>query len=218
MGAMPQTYLNIMSNFPIDSYAGVYLIYNTAAVRSLYRDTLVGSKSTAPSLWQTVRLQVYPFQLEISPAFTMLISVRDNASNFHVRHTLLKSHPTQVFLSPSASFNVLVDDAVQETVDYKLVEAIRLVNQLADMRGLNRREFINALLTGHDPVEAAYLTARRPREQKAEHFRLAQAQRFWDREEVAAEETAEEQWRKFHQLAEKVRALAQAHPTLLSLL
>jgi len=199
-------------------YAGVYLIYHQTAVRLLYRDVLVGSKQEAPSLWQTVKLQAYPFQLEISPAFTLLISMHDSASNFHTRHTLLKSRPTQVFLSPAASFNVLVDDAVQETVDSELAEAIRLIRQLADMRGLKRREFVNALLTGHDPVEAAYLTARRPSRQKGETFRLTQAQRFWNREEVAAGETAGEQWKKFSQLAEQVRELAQAHPTLLSLI
>jgi len=198
-------------------YAGVYLIYHQTAIRSLYRDVLIGSEPAASPLWQTVQLRAYPFHLELSPAFTLLVSMRDNASNFHTRHTLLKSRPTQVFLSPNASFNVLVDDAVQETVNQDLVEAIRLVRQLADMRGLDRREFINALLTGQDPIEAAYLAARRPRESKGETFRLAQAQRFWNREEVAAGETVEEQWRKFNQLAERARDLAQAHPTLLSL-
>jgi hypothetical protein len=198
-------------------YAGVYLIYHTTAVRSLYRDVLVGGDSGTPSLWQTVQLRAYPFQLELSPAFTLLLSLRDRAQKFSGRHTLLKSRPTQVFLSPAASFNVLVDDAVQETVDKDLAKAIHLVRQMADMRGLKRREFINALLTGHDPIEAAYLAARRPSRGKGEIFRLSQAQRFWNREEVAAEETAEEQWRKFNQLAEQVRELAQAHPTLLSL-
>jgi hypothetical protein len=195
-------------------YSGVYLIYHQTAVRSLYRDVLVGSDPGTPNLWQTVQLRAYPFQLEISPAFTLLVSMRDNASNFHTRHTLLKSRPTQVFLSPNASFNVLVDDAVQETVDWDLVEAIRLVRQLADMRGLKRREFINALLTGHDPVEAVYLAVD---VRKGEAFRLTQAQRFWNREEVAAEETAEKQWEKFNQLAKRVRYLAQKYPTLLSL-
>jgi len=199
-------------------YAGVYLLYHQTAVRSLYQDVLVGSDPGTPNLWQTVQLRAYPFQLEISPAFTLLVSMRDNASNFHTRHTLLKSRPTQVFLSPNASFNVLVDAAVQETVDSELAEAIRLVRQLADMRGLKRREFINALLAGHDPIEAAYLAARRPSRQKGEIFRLVQAQRFWNREEVIAGETAEEQWEKFNQLAEQVRELAQAHPTLLSLI
>jgi len=198
-------------------YSGVYLIYHQTAVRSLYRDVLVGSDAGIPNLWQTVQLRAYPFQLELSPAFTLLISMRDHASNFHTRHTLLKSHPAQVFLSSNTSFNVLVDDAVQETVDQDLAEAIRLVRQLADMRGLKRREFINALLTGHDPIEAAYLAARRPSRGKGEIFRLSQAQRFWNREEVAPGETVEEQWRKFNQLAEQVRELAQAHPTLLSL-
>jgi len=199
-------------------YAGVYLFYHTTAVRSLYRDVLVGSDPARPHLWQTVGLHVYPFQLELSPAFTLLISLRDHASNFHTRHTLLKSRPTQVFLSPTASFKVLVDDAFQETVDSELAEAIRLLRQLADMRGLKRREFINALLTGHDPIEAAYLSAKRPRGQKGESFRLTQAQYFWNREEVATGKTAEEQWMKFNELAERVRALAQAHPTLLSLI
>jgi hypothetical protein len=223
-------------------YAGAYLIYRQAAVRTLYRDVLVehresreqevsdgaavrtlyrdvlvGNEPATSHLWQTVQLRAYPFRLELSPAFTLLVSMRDNASNFHTRHTLLKSRPTQVFLSQNASFNVLIDDAVQETVDRDLVEAICLVRRLADMPGLDRREFINALLTGHDPVEAAYLAARRPREQKGDTFRLVQAQRFWDREEVAAEETAEKQWKKFNQLAERVRDLAQKYPTLLSL-
>ena len=198
-------------------YAGVYLIYHTTAVRSLYRDVLVGSNPGTPNLWQTVQLRAYPFQLEISPAFTLLVSMHDHASNFHTRHTLLKSRPTQVFLSPNASFNVLVDDAVQETVDWDLVEAIRLVRQMADMRGLKRREFINALLTGHDPIEAAYLAARRPSRQKGESFRLAQAQRFWNRKEVTTGETVEEQWEKFSQLAEQVRELVQKHPNLLGL-
>jgi hypothetical protein len=195
-------------------YSGVYLIYHQTAVRSLYRDVLVGSDPGTPNLWQTVQLRAYPFQLELSPAFTLLISMRDHASNFHTRHTLLKSHPTQVFLSSNTSFNVLVDDAVQETVDQDLAEAIRLVRQLADMRGLKRREFINALLTGHDPIEASYLAVD---VRKGEAFRLTQAQRFWNREEVAAEETAEKQWEKFNQLAERVRDLAQKYPTLLSL-
>lgn len=199
-------------------YAGVYLIYHQTAVRLLYRDVLVGSKQEAPSLWQTVKLQAYPFQLELSPAFTLLISMQAHAKKFSGRHTLLKSRPTQVYLSSNASFNVLVDDAFQETVDSELAEAIRLIRQLADMHGLKRREFVNALLTGHDPVEAAYLTARRPSRQKGETFRLTQAQRFWNREEVAAGETAGEQWKKFSQLAEQVRELAQAHPTLLSLI
>ena len=198
-------------------YSGVYLIYHTTAVRSLYRDVLVGSGSATPNLWQTVQLRAYPFQLEISPAFTLLLSLRDRAQKFSGRHTLLKSRPTQVFLSPAASFNVLVDNAVQETVNQDLAKAIRLVRQLADMRGLKRREFINALLNGHDPVEAAYLAAGRLGRQKGESFRLIQAQRFWNREEVIAGETAEEQWEKFNRLAEQVRELAQAHPTLLSL-
>jgi len=198
-------------------YAGVYLIYHPTAVRLLYRDVLVGSGPAGPDLWQTVGLRVYPFQLELSPAFTLLISLRARASKFSGRHTLLKSRPTQVFLSPTASFNVLVDDTFQETVDSELAEAIRLVRQLADMRGLDRREFINALIVGHDPVEAAYLAARRPRRQKGEAFRLTQAQRFWNREEVITEGTIEEQWRNFIEFAEQVQALAQAHPTLLSL-
>jgi len=198
-------------------YSGAYLIYHGAAVRLLYRDVLVGNALTASRLWRTIQLRAYPFQLEISPAFTLLVSMRDNASRFHTRHTLLKSHPSQVFLSPNASFNVLIDDAVQETVDRGLAEAIRLVRRLADMPGLDRQEFINALLTGHDPVEAAYLTARRPRNQKGDAFRLVQAQRLWNREEVIAGETAEEQWKKFNELSKRVRDLAQKYPTLLSL-
>jgi len=198
-------------------YSGIYLIYHQTAVRSLYRDVLVGGDPGTPNLWQTVQLRAYPFQLEISPAFTLLVSMRDNASNFHTRHTLLKSRSTQVFLSPNASFNVLVDDAVQETVDWDLAKAIQLIRQLADMRGLKRQEFINALLTGHDPIEAAYLAARRPSRSKGETFRLAQAQHFWDREEVTTGETAKEQWEEFNQLSERVRDLAQKYPTLLSL-
>jgi len=197
-------------------YAGVYLIYHQTAVRSLYRDILAGSESGIPSLWQTVQLRAYPFQLEIAPAFTLLISMRANASKFHARHTLLKSRPAQVFLSPTASFNVLVDDAVQETVDRDLAEAIHLVRRLADACDLKYKErgaFIKALLTGHDPIEAVYLAVS---VKKGESFRLAQAQRFWNREEVATEGTAEEQWLEFNKLAERVRDLAQAHPTLLS--
>jgi hypothetical protein len=198
-------------------YAGVYLIYHTTAVRSLYRDVLLGDGPGVLSLWQTVRLQVYPFQLEISPAFTLLVSMRDTASNFHTRHTLLKSQSTQVFLSPSASFSILVDNSFQEDVNKELAEAIRLVRQLADIHGLNQKErrwFVKALLTGHDPVEAVYLAASA---RKGETFRLTQAQLFWGREEVAAGETVEEQWRKFNRLAEQVRSLAQAHPNLFSL-
>ena len=197
-------------------YSGVYLIYDGTAVRSLYRDVLVESESGIPSLWQTGKLQAYPFQLEIAPAFTMLISMRANASRFHGRHTLLKSRPTQVFLSPTASFNVMVDDAVQETVDSELADAIRLVRRLADVCDLKpkeRGEFIKALLIGHDPIEAVYLAVN---VKKGESFRLAQAQRLWNREEVTAEETVEEQWLEFNKLAERVRDLAQAHPTLLS--
>lgn len=197
-------------------YAGVYLIYHQTAVRSLYQDVLVGSKQGAPSLWQTVQLQAYPFQLEIAPAFTLLISMRDSASNFHTRHTLLKSRPTQVFLSPTASFNLLVDDAVQETVDRDLAEAIHLVRRLVDACDLKYKErgaFIKALLTGHDPIEAVYLAVSVKR---GESFRLAQAQRLWNSEEVTAGETVEGQWLKFNQLAERVRDLAQAHPTLLN--
>jgi len=199
-------------------YAGVYLIYHQTAVRLLYRDVLVGSEPGDPSLWQTVKLQAYPFQLEIAPAFTLLVSMHDSALNFHTRHTLLKSRPTQVFLSPTASFNVLVDDAVQETVDSKLAEAIRLVRRLADVCDLKykeRGEFIKALLTGHDPIEAVYLAVS---VKKGESFRLAQAQRLWNREKVTTGGTAEEQWLKFNKLAERVRDLAQAHPTLLSLI
>jgi hypothetical protein len=199
-------------------YAGVYLIYHQTAVRLLYRDVLVGSEPGDPSLWQTVKLQAYPFQLEIAPAFTLLVSMHDSALNFHTRHTLLKSRPTQVFLSPTASFNVLVDDAIQETVDSKLAEAIRLVRRLADVCDLKykeRGEFIKALLTGHDPIEAVYLAVS---VKKGESFRLAQAQRLWNREKVTTGGTAEEQWLKFNKLAERVRDLAQAHPTLLSLI
>lgn len=198
-------------------YAGVYLIYHQTAVRSLYQDVLVRSEPGGPSLWQMVKLQAYPFQLEIAPAFTLLVSMHESASNFHTRHTLLKSRPTQVFLSPTASFNVLVDDAVQETVNSELVEAIRLIRRLADACDLKykeRGEFIKALLTGHDPIDAVYLAVS---VKKGEIFRLAQAQRLWNREEVTAEETAEEQWIRFNRLAEQVRDLAQAHPTLLSL-
>jgi hypothetical protein len=201
-------------------YAGVYLIHHQTAVHSLYRDVLVGSETEALNLWQTVQLRAYPFQLEIAPAFTLLVSMRDSSSylQFRARHTLLKSHPTQVFLSPTASFNVLVDDAVQETVDSELAEAIRLVRQLADvcdLRYKERRAFVKALLAGHDPMEAVYVAVS---VKKEESFRLAQAQRLWNREEVTTGETAEEQWLKFTQLAERVRDLAQAHPTLLSLI
>lgn len=198
-------------------YAGVYLISHARAVRTLYRDVLVGSDPVAPDLWQTVELRTYPFQLKISPAFTLLISLHYRASKFHTRHTLLKSRAMQVFLSPTASFNVLVDDAFQETVDSDLAEAIRVIRQLADMRDLDRGEFIKALLGGHDPIEAAYLAARRPKGQKGEAFRLTQAERFWDREEVALGKTTVEQWEEFNRLTERVRALAEAHPTLLSL-
>jgi hypothetical protein len=38
---------------------------------------------------------------------------------------------------------------------------------------------------------------------------------LWNREEVTTGET-EEQWLEFNKLAERVRDLAQAHPTLLS--
>jgi hypothetical protein len=210
---------------PVDihlPYTGAYLIYDQTAVRSLYQDVLVGGESGIPSLWQTVQLRAYPFQLEIAPAFTLLISMRDSASNFHTRHTLLKSHPTQVFLSPNASFTVLVDDAVQETVDSELVEAIRLVRRLMDVCDLKdsakykeRSTFIKALLTGHDPIEAVYLAVSAKKE---ESFRLAQARRLWNEEEVTTGETAEEQWLAFNQLAERVRDMAQAHPTLLSLI
>jgi len=142
--------------------------------------------------------------------------MRDSASNFHTRHTLLKSRPTQVFLSPTTSFNLLVDDAVQETVNSELVEAIRLVRRLVDVCDLKYEErgaFIKALLAGHDPIEAVYLAVS---VKKEESFRLAQAQRLWSREEVTTEGTAEEQWLEFNKLAERVRDLAQAHPTLLS--
>jgi hypothetical protein len=53
---------------------------------------------------------------------------------------------------------------------------------------------------------------------KGDSFRLAQAQRLWNREEMTTGGTAEEQWLKFNKLAERVRDLAQAHPTLLSLI
>lgn len=199
-------------------YSGAYLIYHQAAVSSLYRDALIDPPSTSPDLWQHVQLRVYPFLLEISPAFTLLISVKNTASHFHGRHTLLKSHPTQVFLSPKTSFNVLIDDAVQETVNRELVETIRLLKQLTDIRGLNkteREEVIKALLAGHNPVEAVYLAVSA---RKGEEFRFSQAMRFWNREVVSAEEIAEVQWQKFTRLSDRLQTLAQAHPTLLSLL
>lgn len=198
-------------------YAGVYMIYAPKAVRLLYQDVLIGSKSIESHLWQTVQLQAYPFRLELSPAFMLQISLKVNASHFSGRHTLLKSCPTQVFLSPNASFNLLVDNAIQETVNSELAEAIRLVRQLADMPGLNKNEFIKALLTGYSLLEAVYLAAKRSSKCTGETFRLTQAQRFWNRDDVAVAETTEEQWMNLSELTKQVQTLAQAHPTLLSL-
>ena len=47
---------------------------------------------------------------------------------------------------------------------------------------------------------------------------MTRAESFWNRKEVACAQTAEEEWVRFTQLAERVREFVQAHPTLRDLL
>jgi hypothetical protein len=206
-------------------YSGAYLVFDIAAVNRLYRGMFLETEDTAPaqpSVWQTVDLIAYPFEIKLSPSFSMLLELRvnDDFMNHAGSHTLLKLTPTTVCLSPEFSCHVLVDNSLQETVSKGYVDSVHLISQLANTPGIERHDFIAAVLAGDDPLTAAYEAAEAPRREKRRRGgerefdpKIAAAERVFA-QEVAAD-SLEEMWTRYQKLADRMAAAAQAHATLI---
>lgn len=206
-------------------YTGAYFLFDIAAVNRLYRTTFLGQElSSDPqyNIWQAVRLLAYPFEIMLSPSFTMLLELGVNADfmNHAGAHTLLKVAPTTVYLSPDSSFHVLVDNAVQETVNQEYIEALRLLEELAVLPGISRYDFINALLTGDDPITAAYQATERPKKQGKkppidfETLKVIKATEMSEREKVMGHGSLDEMWLTYIELTDRLQEISAAHPTL----
>ncbi|MCI0558711.1 MAG: hypothetical protein MN733_09465, partial [Nitrososphaera sp.] len=207
-------------------YTGVYFLNDISAVNELYRIAFLGyEQANKPScnVWQTVRLLAYPFELALSPSFTMLLEMRVNADfmNHASAHTLLKISPTTVYLSPDSSFHVLVDNALQETVNREYVDTVRLLDMLGSQPGVRRYDFINALLIGDDPITAVYEATERPKKQDKkekvdfEASKVIKAQQMSEREDVMGQGSIEEMWSNYADLANRLREMSAVHPTLI---
>jgi len=201
-------------------YSGAYLLFN--AVETFFRTVFLGEDNSGkPSfdVWQEVQLTAYPFELRLSPSFTMLLELRLNADiQAHAQaHTLLKSRPSTVYLSQDSAFYVLVDNAVQERVDRDYVETLRLLEDLASGAGVDCSEFIRALLSGEDPLTAAYEVAKPSRGTKADPdtLRINAVNNISKRKEVMGGGTPEEIWATFIRQREAIKARCQEHPTLI---
>lgn len=197
-------------------YSGAYLLFEPGAVRQFFEAVFFGknvSGTASYDVWRTVRLVAYPFELDLSPSFSMLIELQENADfQAHAQaHTLLKARPSVVYLSPDSAFYVLVDNSVQERVDREFVETWRLLDRLASAAGLNRYEFIQALLSGEDPLTAAYEVAS-PRQ------RMGAVDKISKIGEVMSGNTPEEMWNSFVRQREELRTKCQEHSTLIHFL
>lgn len=197
-------------------YSGAYLLFEPGAVRQFFEAVFFGknvSRTASYDVWRTVRLVAYPFELDLSPSFSMLIELQENADfQTHAQaHTLLKARPSVVYLSPDSAFYVLVDNSVQERVDREFVETWRLLDRLASAAGLNRYEFIQALLSGEDPLTAAYEVAS-PRQ------RMGAVDKISKIGEVISGNTPEEMWNSFVRQREELRTKCQEHSTLIHFL
>lgn len=205
-------------------YSGAYYLFDITAVNRFYRAVFLGQEQDGVpghDVWQQVRLAAYPFEISLSPSFTMLLELRQNADFMaHARaHTLLKVQPSVVHLSPRLAFHVLVDNAVQEVVDKDYVDTLQFLNDLASASGANRYEFIKALLSGNDPITATYETVEprqkgRKSESDLDSLKMSKAKQMAGRKEVMGHGSPEELWATFVEQSEKIRAMCQAHPTL----
>lgn len=209
-------------------YSGAYCLFDIMTVNQFYRTAFLGQEQegkTVYDVWQEAHLTAYPFELTLSPSFTMLLELRQNADfKAHAQaHTLLKVNPTTVHLSPNLAFHVLVDNSVQEIVDKEYVAAARFLDELASMPGVNQYEFIEALLAGDDPITAAYETTEPPKKGRKpaidwDTLKMTKARQMSDREEVMEQGSPDKMWATFVERSEKIRAMCQAHPTLIHFL
>lgn len=205
-------------------YSGAYFLFDIVAVNQFYRIVFLGQKQGGGDIcdvWQEARLTAYPFEITLSPSFTMLLEMQRNADfQAHAQaHTLLKLQPTTVHLSPNLAFHVLVDNSVQEMVDKEYVDAVQCLESLASMPGINRYEFIKALLAGDDPITAAYEATEPPDKGRTQTvdwdtLRMIQAREMSARKEVMGTGSLEEMWAAFVEQSDRIRTMCQAHPTL----
>lgn len=205
-------------------YSEAYCLFDIMAVNQFYSTVFLGKEQKGKivyDVWKEVGLTAYPFEITLSPAFTMLLELRQNADfQAHAQaHTLLKLNPTTVHLSPNLAFHVLVDNSVQETVNQEYVDTFQFLDSLASAPGVNRYEFIKALLAGDDPLTAAYETAGPPQKgQKSaldwDTVKMIQARQMFDRKEVMEPGSPEEMWSTFVERSEKIRTMCQTHLTL----
>jgi len=206
-------------------YSGAYCLFDIMAVNRFYSTAFLGQEQEGRAVydvWQEARLTAYPFEITLSPSFTMLLELQRNADfQAHAQaHTLLKVQPTTVHLSPNLAFHVLVDNSVQEIVDKEYVDTAQFLGGLASAPGANRYEFIEALLAGDDPITAAYETTGPPKKGRKpamewDTMKMVTAEQISDREEVMGQGSPEEMWATFVERSEKIRAMCQAHPTLI---
>jgi hypothetical protein len=206
-------------------YSGAYLLFNIAAINQLYRNVFLRVDEaviTHPTLWQSVKLIAYPFEIKLSPSFSMLLELRvsDDFMNHAGSHTLLRLAPTTVYLSPEFSCHVLVDNSLQETLNQSYADSLRLIGQLAATPGVERHQYTAAILTGQDPITAAYEAAELPKKdkskkggkQKFDHKTAAAGRVFED--QVSAT-SLEEMWVRYQALSSTTATAAQDHSTLI---
>lgn len=209
-------------------YSGAYLLFDIAAINFLYRNVFLDAtqmKTTYPGLWQSVRLIAYPFEIDLSPAFTMLLELRvsDDFMNHAGSHTLLRLTPTTVYLSPEFSCNVLVDNSLQEAVNRSYAKSLHLIGNLAATPGIERHQYTAAILTGQDPITAAYEAAELPRKSKGDKGKKKDKKKFDHRtaaarrvfEEQVSADSLEEMWARYQKLSVTTAEAAENHPTLI---
>jgi len=105
-------------------------------------------------------------------------------------------------------------------VNREYVNAWRFLTDLAADIGVNRYEFIQALLSGQDPLTAAYETAELPvRKHRAardhDTLRIGAVRKISEQEEVMGLGTPEKMWETFIRQRDVIRRMCQEHPTLI---
>ncbi len=204
-------------------YSEAYCLFDITAVNQFYKTAFLGqgqNGNTIYDVWQEIHLTAYPFEFTLSPSFTMLLELQRNADfQAHAQaHTLLKVNPTTIYLSPHLAFHVLVDNSVQEIVDKEYVDTVEYLEKLASMAGINRYEFIKALLAGEDQITAVYETTEPPSQRQNidwDTLKMIKAKQISDQKEVMGQGSPEEMWATFKEQYEKLRTMCQAHPTLI---
>ncbi|MFZ2486707.1 MAG: hypothetical protein WAZ19_01185 [Anaerolineae bacterium] len=200
-------------------YSGAYFLFNIAAVNQFYRELFMEevTQISHPSIWQSIKLVTYPFEINLSPGFTMLLELRvnDDFKNHSRAHTLLKLFPTTVYLSREGVYPILVDNSLQEIISKEYMQNIAKISELAARKGVKRREYISAILMGKDPLTAIYQASMPPKSKKEKiskvEYQMKLIQEVFD--DYISSNTLEDMWRNYHHLSEIASELVENHAT-----